>query len=337
MNTSKSTMNVIGIDLGKTKITGSIFDNKGSVVKKISYPLEKRKGKEVGELTCSVIDELIKHSGKYSELIRAIGICVPGIADTKTGQVWAPNIPEWSDYPLQAELEKHVGGRGIKVRIASDRTCCILGESWQGQAKDCENAAFIAVGTGIGLGVLLDGRIIHGHGDIVGAIGWMGLQSPFNEEYKECGCFEMYASSVGITKYAQKILTSNAPLYKQSLLRHKDIDTITSHDVFFAYMQNDPLAVHVLNKVIEFWGMAAANIVSLFNPEKLIWGGSVFGPAQQFISLIYEEACKWAQPISIKQVTFEHSLLSGDAGLYGAGYLALKSLNGGRPKSLLRH
>ena len=322
-------MNVIGIDLGGTKITGSIFDTKGFIVKKVSYLLEKREGEEVGELIRLVIDELIKHLGSNPELVQAIGICVPGIADTKTGQVWAPNIPGWDDYPLQAELEKHVGRYGIKVCIASDRTCYILGESWQGQARDCENAVFIAVGTGIGLGILLDGRIIHGHGDIVGAIGWMALQSPFKEEYKECGCFETYASGVGIAKHAQKILRSNAPLYKQSTLRHKDVEAITSHDVFLAYMQNDPLAVHVLNKAIEFWGMAAANIVSLFNPEKVIWGGGVFGPAQQFISMIYDEACRWAQPISIKQVTFEHSLLSGDAGLYGAGYLALKSLNGG--------
>lgn len=320
-------MNVIGIDLGGTKITGSVFDSKGFILKKVSHLLEKRKGKEVGELIRFVIDELIGYLGGQQSQIQAIGICVPGIADTKNGIVWAPNIPEWKNYPLQEELEKHVAGHGIKISIASDRTCYILGEKWQGQAKNCDNAVFIAVGTGIGLGILLDGRIIHGSGDIVGAIGWMALQSPYKKEYDECGCFETYASGVGIAKHAQKILRSNAPLYKQSTLRRKDIDAVTSHDVFLAYIQNDPLAVHVLNKAIEFWGMAAANIVSLFNPEKVIWGGGVFGPAQQFISMIYDEACRWAQPISIKQVTFEHSLLSGDAGLYGAGYLALKSIN----------
>lgn len=319
-------MKVIGIDLGGTKITGSLFDSKGHIIKKISLLLEKKEGKEVGELIRSVIDKLIDYAGDAPEPIRAIGICVPGIANIKTGLVWAPNIPGWTDYPLQEELEKHLAGQDINICIASDRTCYILGESWQGQAKNCENAVFVAVGTGIGLGVLIDGRIIHGHGDIVGAIGWMALQSPYKKEYEECGCFETYASGEGIAKHARKMLRSNAPLYKNSMLKHKDIDAITSHDVFFAYMKNDPLAAYILNKAIEFWGMAAANIVSLFNPEKVIWGGGVFGPAQQFIGMIYDEACRWAQPISIKQVTFEHSLLSGDAGLYGAGYLALKSL-----------
>ena len=200
-----------------------------------------------------------------------------------------------------------------------------MGERWNGQAKDCDNAVFIAVGTGIGLGILVDGRIIHGHGDIIGATGWMALQTPYEEEYQKYGCFETYASGEGIARQAKKILKSNAPLYKDSMLGRKGVDNITSHDVFFAYSQNDPLAVFVLNKAIEFWGMAAANIVSLLNPEKIIWGGGVFGPAQQFIDMIYDEASRWAQPIAIKQVTFENSLLAGEAGLYGAGFLALKS------------
>lgn len=322
-----SKTNVIGIDLGGTKVTGAVFDTKGLIIKKESALLEKRKGAEVGELIKSLIDRLMKYLGNETGIVKAIGICVPGIADAKTKRVWAPNIPDWKEYPLQEELEKHVSKYEITVHVASDRTCYILGERWIGQAKGCDNAVFVAVGTGIGLGILLDGNIVHGHGDIVGSIGWMALQSPFKEEYEECGCFETYASGEGIAKQARKILKSNAPLYKESSLRHKKFEDITSHDVFFAYMQKDPLAVHVLNKAVELWGMAAANIVSLFNPEKVIWGGGVFGPAQLFIDKIYDEACRWAQPIGIRQTKFEHSLLSGDAGLYGAGYLALKSLN----------
>lgn len=320
-------MKIIGIDLGGTKITGAVFNSKGAIIKKEVALLEKRVGKEVGELIIELIDKLVGHLEGGVDEVSAVGICVPGIADIKTGKVWAPNIPGWEDYALQEEIEAHFAGNDTKVYIASDRTCYILGEKWFGQAKNCDNAIFVAVGTGIGLGIMLDGSIVHGHGDIVGAAGWMALQSPYKNEYGECGCFETYASGTGIAKHAQKILKSNAPLYKESSLKRKDIDSITSHDVFFAYMLNDPLAVYVLNKAIELWGMAAANIVSLFNPEKIIWGGGVFGPAQQFIDKIYDEACRWAQPVAIKQVSFQNSLLSGDAGLYGAGYLALKSIN----------
>ena len=91
-----------------------------------------------------------------------------------------------------------------------------------------------------------------------------------------------------------------------------------------AYDANDKLAIAVINNAIEYWGMAVANLVSLFNPEKIIFGGGVFGPALKFLDAIYDEAKKWAQPISMQQVKLEGAALGNEAGLYGAAYLALK-------------
>ena len=99
----------------------------------------------------------------------------------------------------------------------------------------------------------------------------------------------------------------------------------SARDVFAAYERGDPVAKEVITQAVEFWGMAVANLVSLFNPEKIIFGGGVFGPAAQFLGDIYAEARKWAQPISIKQVKLQASKLGGDAGLYGAGCLALQA------------
>ena len=99
---------------------------------------------------------------------------------------------------------------------------------------------------------------------------------------------------------------------------------LTGKDIFNAYDAGDKLAIAVIKNAIEYWGMAVANLVSLFNPEKIIFGGGVFGPALKFLDAIYEESKKWAQPISIRQVKLEASALGNDAGLYGAGYLALK-------------
>jgi glucokinase len=254
-----------------------------------------------------------------------VGVCVPGIANSKTGKIWAPNIKGWDDYPLQEEIEDHINNHSVKVDIASDRTCYILGETWKGAAKGCGTALFIAVGTGIGGGILVDGKILHGHGDVVGAAGWLALETPYLDEYDMCGCFESQASGNGIAWQARKII-KNDVLFKESSLYNKDIETIIAQDIFEAYKQKYPLAKFVLGKAIRMWGMAAANLVSLLNPEKIIWGGGVFGPASQFIGNIYEESCKWAQPVSIRQVCFEQSHLSGDAGLYGAGYLAILSL-----------
>lgn len=318
-------MVVLGIDLGGTKIIGAVFDEEGTIRSKEMYLLENREGKEVGELVLRLIDELIGISGFSRSRIEAIGICVPGIADSKTGLVWAPNIPGWENYPLQKEIEEHFSDP-VRVNVASDRTCYILGERWKGAAREVSNAMFIAVGTGIGVGLLIDGRIVHGFGDVVGAAGWLALGSPYFDEYDRYGQLEKYASGDGIALQTRRILKEGM-LFVGSSLYRLDMERVTSRDVFEAYARGDDLAEFVIGKAILMWSLAAANLVSLLNPEKIIWGGGVFGPAVQFIDRIYAESCRWAQSVAIRQVSFEASQLpGGEAGLYGAGYLALLSM-----------
>jgi glucokinase len=153
----------------------------------------------------------------------------------------------------------------------------------------------------------------------------MALHKPFEEKYIPVGCFEYYASGDGMSRLAREVLR-DVPTYEGplSLLGAHEI---TAHHVMSAYDGNDPVALRVVGACIEFWGMAAANLISIFNPEKIIFGGGVFGPAIQFLTQIKREAEKWAQPISVKQVVFEPSALQGDAGVYGAAYLALKNID----------
>jgi glucokinase len=208
----------------------------------------------------------------------------------------------------------------IRVTIDSDRACYILGEYWKGAARGCKDAIFLAVGTGIGAGILINGEILRGANDIAGAIGWMALERPFQSQYATCGCFESHASGEGLAKVAKEFLAQDRSY--SGVLRGKA--ELTAHDVFEAYKSSDAIAIKVLKQAVEFWGMATANLISLFNPKKIIFGGGVFGPGLQFLDVIQVEAKKWAQPISLGKVMLEGSALGGDAGLYGAAYLALK-------------
>lgn len=313
-------MAIIGIDLGGTKIAAALFADSGVMKKKIVRLLNGATGHAVGKLVVETIGEL--QQNENDEVIAAVGICVPGIVYSKKGTVWAPNIPGWDDYPLKQQIINEFPH--LVVNIESDRTCYILGEIWKGAAQGCDNAIYLAVGTGIGAGIILDGHIVHGANDIIGATGWMALQPPYTEEYDACGCFETYASGNGIGYQARKLLKHSNNY--AGILSGKPVEEVTSHDVFSAYQEQDPIATQVLDKAIEMWGMATANLVSLFNPEKVIFGGGVFGPAVRFIPRIYAEACKWGQPISMKEVEFCASKVEGEAALYGAAYLALRSL-----------
>jgi glucokinase len=311
-------MALLGIDLGGTKIAFAVLNESGKILHKETIALENRKGAEVGNLITTGIARLINPG---INPIKSIGIAVPGIYHTRTGKVWAPNIPGWDEYPLLQEV-KEVSGK-IPFTIDSDRACYILGELWQGNARGCTDAIYLSVGTGIGAGILTDGKVLRGSHDIAGAIGWMALARPFNDEYADCGCFETYASGEGIAKMARNYL-KDAPAYNGEL---KGVIKITSHHVFSSYENKDMIALKVIEECIGFWGMAAANLVSLFNPEKIIFGGGVFGPATKLIPAIKTEAIKWGQPISMTQVKFEGSALGTDAGVYGAGFLALKNNN----------
>lgn len=303
-------MAVLAVDLGGTKLALAVFSDDGGMLHRNSWQLDKRVGGEVGTLITEAIQQVpVK--------VDAIGIAVPGISRHESGTVWAPNIPGWEDYPLLQEVKTIAGD--VPVFIESDRSCYILGEIWQGNAQGCKNAIFLAVGTGIGAGILVNGELLQGAKGIAGAIGWMALDRPFQNEYVESGCFESMASGEGIAKVAMQLILKE-PAYNGILRK----DAISTQDVFAAYLQNDHIAVEIILQCIALWGMATANLISLFNPEKIIFGGGVFGPAVEFLPVIAAEAARWAQPISMRQVKLDASGLGTDAGLYGAAYRALQ-------------
>ena len=304
-------MPVAGIDLGGTKLAVAAFSDDGDMLHREVVPLAGRTGSAVGELIASQITVLRKNHG-----CTAAGVCIPGLYRAARGTVWAPNIPGWDDYPLLEELSDAINGR---IAIDSDRAAYILGETWRGAARGARDAIFLAVGTGIGAGIVSDGRVVRGHGDVAGAIGWLALDRPFAPRFVQHGCFEDQASGPGLVRVALDLMATDTE-YDGALLTRSAIDA--SH-IFAAYAEGDRVAVKTLDNAVELWGMAAANLVSLFNPEMIVFGGGIFGPALQFLDRIKTEARRWAQPIAIEQVEFVGSELGADAGLYGAGYLAL--------------
>lgn len=313
-------MHIIGIDLGGTKLAGGLFDKQGNLQHRVIRLLEKRVGAEVGKLVLDTISELLEIADRQGQPVKGAGISVPGIAFVDRGEVWAPNIPGWDNYPLIEELKSRLKRPDLPLFLDSDRSCYILGEQWKGAARGCRHAIYLAVGTGIGAGIIADGKVLRGAGNIAGAIGWMALSRPWNDPYALFGCHEYHASGAGLVRVATLLLEQDSG-YIGALrgLPHE----LTAKDIFDQYDLHDPIAIQVMDQAIGYWGMAVANLVSIFNPEKIIFGGGVFGPALRFLDQIRAEAEKWAQPISMKQVQLEASQLGSDAGLVGAGFLAL--------------
>lgn len=323
-------MLVLGIDLGGTKLAFAVFDENGKIHFNDRVLIESRSGEAVVKLIVDRIFQIVTDFKTRNKAINAIGISVPGIVRHEKGTVWAPNIEGWKDYPLLNEVQCVV--QNIPVIIESDRTCYILGERWMGNAKECDNAIYLAVGTGIGAGIITNGTVVKGANDIGGAVGWMVQNSPaFNFSGKRESAFEEYASGNGIAKLAKELINSK-PGY-EGVLKSK-VEKLTATDVFKAY-DDDEIAKKTLNDCIKLWGRAVANLVSIFNPEKIILGGGVFGPGVRFLADIKSEAKRWAQPISEKLYSLEPGALGKDAGLYGAAFAALNLLNKNSNKGIV--
>jgi len=313
-------MTFVGVDLGGTKLAAAAFTDTGDIIVRETIPLAGREGAAVGSLIAEHLKRLcLDHQSE------AAGVCVPGLYRADRGTVWAPNIGGWENYPLLDELRSSLGSN-VRLTIDSDRAAYILGETWLGAARGASDAIFLAVGTGIGAGILSGGRIIRGHGGVAGAIGWLALDRPFAARYVQHGCFEDQASGLGLVRVARDLIRADTAYV--GWLRKKNPDDLEATDVFAAHDQGDRIAVKVIDNAIELWGMAAANLVSLFNPEIIVFGGGVFGPATKFLERIRAEARKWAQPIAIEEVRMVASSLGGDAGLIGAGRLAMTPYEG---------
>ncbi len=315
-------MAVIGLDLGATKLAGALFGRDGTVLERALALLEGRAGDEVGKLIVEHVAVLSSMASERGMDVQAVGVSVPGLVHHEDGTVWAPNIAGWERYSLRDVLRAEVGA-SCQVAVESDRAASILGEVSRGVARGCRHAIFLAVGTGIGAGILVDGSILRGAHDIAGAIGWMGLDRPYQAAYRTCGGFESHASGAGIARVARELLAAE-PEY-QGTLRALAPGLITAHEVFNAFAAGDGLAARVVANAVECWGMVVANLVSVFDPEMVVLGGGVFGPAAAQLDRIVAEARQWAQPVSFASVKVCVSTLGPEACLLGTGELALRA------------
>lgn len=307
-------MPVIAIDLGATKAAFAIAMEDGATLDESVHNIQGRSGPEVAAVIADQVMKLLQRQAVRGG-VGGVGICVPGISYRSTGRVWAPNIPGWDDYPLRDEMSAVLGG--LPVHIDSDRACYILGERWQGAAKGSDHAIYLSVGTGIGAGILVDGKVLRGAHDIAGAIGWMGLDRPYRADYTACGCFETHASGGGLGRKSA---------FLGSLAQGEGRgDTPTAADLFAAAERGEERARLILDEAVECWGMAVANLVSLFNPDTIVFGGGVFGPAIRYLPRIEAEARKWAQPVAMGKVQLKPSALGGRAGLLGAARMAMEA------------
>jgi glucokinase len=306
------------VDVGGTKIASSLFTKDGRMLHKNKVAID-REGPENSVIQIiDIIKNLQQHAHAEKGKLRAVGIAIPGVVFHAQGLVWAPNIPGWDHFPLRAKLEEKVR---LPLVLDSDRSAYVLGEQWCGAAKGMKDVVYLAVGTGIGAGILMDGELCRGSGDIAGAVGWFALNTDFRDEYAGMGCFEAEASGPSVARRAVRLIKSGEPSVLEEMVGDR-LDEITAEKVVMAAQKGDHLAQEVLDATIQYLAMGIANIVSILNPEVIVLGGGLFLAGEILIEPVRKEFKRWTQPLAAQRVRLELSYLGEDAGLYGAGKLA---------------
>lgn len=315
-----------GIDVGGTKISSALFTREGEIAARSKVPVDKAGGDAAAGQVAGIVAEMELLAGKNGGRLSAAALCIPGVVYQKTGLVWAPNIPEWDHYPLGARIASARRGKArLPVLIESDRSAYVLGEQWLGAAKGAKDAVFLAVGTGIGAGIIAGGRVLHGAGDIAGAVGWFALNPNFKDEYAAMGCFEAEASGSSVGRKAARALRAGRPTMMRELTG-RDPGAVTAEIVAAAARKRDFLALNLIGETVTYLGMGIANIVSILNPEIVVLGGGLFQASDLLLEPVRREFLRWAQPLSARAVRIEVSTLGEDAGLVGCGRLAWDGL-----------
>ena len=308
----------IGIDVGGTNVKIALVDSKGKIIYSNSIPTRAEMGYEytINNMK-EAITELIKETKSDPKNIESIGFGFPGQIDYQKGIVrLAPNIPGWVDVPIAEIMEKEFG---IPTRVDNDVRCAALGELNYGAGQGCDNLICITVGTGIGSGLVINGKLVRGASNAAGEIGHIKLDMNGGPlcGCGDRGCLEAFASGPSIVALAEEYIKGG----KSTKYRELANPDITPYIVSEAAKQGDPVAKRIFTIVGEYIGIGLASVVNLLNPEKIIIGGGVAAAGDLLLTPIKESLVKRAMPIAGSAVEIVPAQLGNSAGVIGASLL----------------
>ena len=327
----------IGVDLGGTNLRIAAVDETGRLAEKVTLGTKVSLGRDhVINDMCDAIQRLSQKYGN-SGALRGIGIGVPGIIDMQTGLLReSPNLPGWADYPVRDEIERRLN---TMVILENDANVAGLGEKWLGAARDQEDMAMLTLGTGVGGGLVLDGKIWHGMNGMAGEFGHTTVEP----EGHPCGCgnrgcLEQYASATAVVRMAREAIAENSA---SGLARasHSDPE-FSAKSIYNLAIQGDEDARRIFRRVGRALGIVLSAMVNSLNLPIYVVGGGVASAWDAFAPTIFAElrtrcmvyaatappdllasgtgASAHVDPGPGRKTIITRALLGSDAGLYGA-------------------
>ena len=313
---------VIGIDLGGTKIHTALVDGSGRIVLHDHRETQASEGRQAVLNRMLAASRRIKAQAEAAGTpVAAVGIGSPGPLDVTQGVVLnPPNLPGWNGVPLKRLIEE---GLGLPAFLENDANAAALGEHRFGAGRGVAHMIYVTAGTGIGGGLILDGKLYHGAAGMAGEIGHMTILP--NGPLCGCGnrgCLEAMASGRAIAQRAQERLTRAVPARMAALVAG-DPQRITAELVTEAAKQGDDEAQEILSEALSYLGIGMANLVNLFNPQLIVIGGGLTNLGETLFDTVRRAIDRHALAGPAQAVRVMPAELADNVGVLGAAALAL--------------
>ncbi len=306
---------VFGVDIGGTTVKLGYFDTAGNLLDKWEITTRKEdQGSNILPDVAASIEKKIKDAGIQREDIIGVGVGAPGPIDNDGVVYKAANLG-WGVFSIKETLEDILR---LPVMAGNDANVAALGEMWKGGGQGYKDLVVVTLGTGVGGGIIVNGKMLTGVRGAGGEIGHIHVE---NDEQDCCGCgnkgcLEQYASATGVTRLARKKLESTT---QETVLRNT---TLSAKSIFDAVKAKDPVAMEIADQFGQYLGVGLAAVACVTNPEAFVIGGGVSkaGPVLfDYIKPYYQKAVFHAS----RDAKFELATLGNDAGIYGAAKLVL--------------
>lgn len=317
---------MIGIDLGGTNIKSAVFDREFNKIHERSDLAEADKGPlHVLNKMVKISQEMMLSEGIHPDSVHCMGIGVPGLLNPASGlSIFSPNFPGWEHIQVVDHMNKYFS---FPVFIDNDVRVNLYGEWLFGAGIGYRNLVLITLGTGLGSGIVSDGKVIYGTTSSAGEIGHMNMY----REGRPCrcgssGCLGRYVSAIGMVRTLMDKLSEGRTSIIQDWVKG-DQTQITAHLISNAYDLGDPLAVEVMHETGELLGFGLSNVINLFNPEMIIVGGGMSAAGDRLLNTVRDTVQKHTLQLSSGACTIKQAQLGGQAGMIGAAAYAGQRLS----------
>lgn len=316
---------ILGIDLGGSKILAAVVNHRGRVVSSHESVTPAAKGREaviqcIVDLTRAALEQAYVAASEIS----AVGIGAAGISNPEAGILFtSPHLPGWRNVLLRDIIQDRLGQ---KTFLINDADAAALGEFYFGAARDTRHFIYLTISTGIGGGIVIDGKIYTGAIGIAGEVGHMTIDD--NGPVCNCGnrgCWETLASGTALTREARLRISKGV---KTSILEYAEgnIENVTPQAIHRAAEEGDKLAKELIARIGYYVGVGLANLIDIFNPELIVIGGGLSNLGDMLLEPAFKTAEKRAYKEAFRAVRFASAGLGRNSGVIGAATFALREM-----------